>query len=75
MAERYPIPRAEVEPRVFARATDNWLELAARFVVPVRTAWSVKDEVTRRILKDLQDEGIEIASETVDATVRMDRQL
>lgn len=70
MSARYPIPRAEVEPRVFARATDNWLELAARFVVPVRTARTVKDEVTRRILDSLKKEGIEIASETLDATIR-----
>lgn len=28
---RYPVGRAEVEPRVFVRATDNWVELAARF--------------------------------------------
>lgn len=32
MAARYPVPLADVEPRVFMRATDNWNELAARFV-------------------------------------------
>lgn len=34
---RYPVGRAEVEPRVFVRATDNWVELSGRFMVPVRT--------------------------------------
>jgi small-conductance mechanosensitive channel len=70
MARRYPVPRAELEPRVFARATDNWMELSARFVVPVRTARSVKDAMTRRVWERLNAEGIEIASETAEVTVR-----
>jgi hypothetical protein len=32
MTRRYPMARADVEPRVFARATDDWIELSARFV-------------------------------------------
>jgi small-conductance mechanosensitive channel len=71
MASRYPLPRAEVEPRVFLRATDNWMELSARFVVPVRIARSVKDEMTRRIAERLEEAGIPIASTTVDARVRL----
>ncbi len=70
MSRRYPVPMAEVKPRVFVRATDNWIELAARFVVPVRTARSVKDELTRRVHERLAEAGVEIASETVDATLR-----
>ena len=70
MTRRYPVPRAELEPRVFARATDNWMELSARFVVPVRTARSVKDAMTRRVWDRLDAEGIEIASETAEVMVR-----
>ena len=70
MTRRYPVPRAELEPRVFARATDNWMELSARFVVPVRTARSVKDAMTRRVWDRLDAEGIEIASETAEVTLR-----
>ncbi len=69
MERRYPIPRAEVEPRVFIRATDDWMELSARFVVPVRTARSAKDEITRRIRARLDEAGISIASETEEVTV------
>ncbi len=71
MANRYPVPRTEVEPRVFARATDNYLELAARFVVPVRTARSAKDDLTRRVLARLRHAGIEVASPTQDVTLRV----
>ena len=70
MARRYPVPRAEVEPRVYAMATDNYLELSARFVVPVRTARTVKDELTRTVLERFRAGNIEVASTTQDVTVR-----
>ncbi len=70
MVKRYPVARTEVESRVFIRATDNYLELAARFVVPVRTARWATDEVTRRILDRLEEAGIEVSSSTQDITVR-----
>lgn len=69
MARRYPVPMAEVEPRVFATATDNYLELAARFVVPVRTARSTKDDLARTVMARLADDGIAVASTTQDVTV------
>ena len=69
MARRYPVPRAEVEPRVFAKATDNYLELSARFVVPVRTARSVKDDLVRTVMRRFAEADITIASTTQDVTV------
>ena len=73
MTRHYPVPRTELEPRVFVRATDNWMELSARFVVSVRTARAAKDELTRRVRERFDAAGIEIASETVDATIRVDQ--
>ena len=72
MIQRYPFARTEVEPRVFINATDNYLELAARFVVPVRSARLVKDGLTRRVLDRLAMEGIPIASATQNLTLRQD---
>jgi small-conductance mechanosensitive channel len=72
MVQRFPVPRAEVEPRTFIRATDNWIEVAARFPVPVRTARSVKDGATRRILARLAERGIRVASETLDVRLADD---
>lgn len=69
MERRYPVPRTEVVPRVFLRSTDNWMELSARFVVPVRTARSTKDELTRRVMQRLTAAGIPIASETLSVAV------
>lgn len=65
MTRRYPVPITEVAPRVFVRATDNWIELTARFVVPLRTARSVKDSMTRRVLARLEQAGIPVASQTL----------
>ncbi|MCU0300176.1 MAG: mechanosensitive ion channel family protein [Candidatus Nanopelagicales bacterium] len=65
MTRRYPVPITEVQPRVFLRATDNWIELTARFVVPLRTARSVKDQMTRRVLAQLEEAGIPVASQTL----------
>ncbi len=70
MASRYPLPKAEVEPRVFARATDNYMELSARFVVPVRTARTTKDTMTRKVVDRLAEAGIEVASTSQDIRVR-----
>lgn len=67
---RYPVGTAEVEPRVFVRATDDWIELAARFVVPVRDARAAKDGMTRRVLDRLDEHGIAVASATQDITIR-----
>ncbi len=72
MARRYPVPRADVEARVFVRLTDNWVELAARFPVSVRTARRVKDDLSRRVLARMESEGISVASETEHLTVHLD---
>lgn len=69
MRRRYPVAEAEVDARVFVRATPNWVELSARFVVPVRAARQVKDQVTRRVLDRLAENGIRVASVTQDITV------
>ncbi len=55
---------------MFLRATDNYLELAARLVVPVRTARWVKGDMTRGVLGRFAEAGIAVASSTYDVTVR-----
>lgn len=70
MVRRYPVARTEVEPRVFVNATDNYVEISARLVVPVRTSRRMKDEYTRRVLDRFAKAGIPVASPTQDLTVR-----
>lgn len=68
-AIEYPIPISDLEPCVFIRATDNYTELAARFVIAVRTSRVATDELTRLVHKGLDAAGIRIASTTMDVTV------
>ncbi|HET8528558.1 MAG TPA: hypothetical protein VFL60_06585 [Gaiellaceae bacterium] len=70
MRRRYPVPKSELEPRVYATATDNYMELAARFVVPVRQARpTTTTELTRRVKARLDEVGIPISSSTTDVTL------
>jgi small-conductance mechanosensitive channel len=65
----FPIAHSELEPRVYARATDNYMELSARFVVPVRTSRTAVNDLTRRIRDRLDEVDIPIASSTMDLTI------
>ncbi len=69
MRRRYPIPISDLEPRVFVRATDNYMELSARFAIPIRTARVATDELTRLVHKGLTDAGIAIASTSMDVAL------
>lgn len=62
---RFPVPVAEVEPRVFASADENFMRLAVRFVVPIRSARSVKDDIIRRIHASLESAGVEVVATTI----------
>jgi small-conductance mechanosensitive channel len=70
MIDRFPMPKHEVEPRVYITLTENWIELAARFVIPVRQSRTVRDAMSRAIRDRFDAEGIAIASATLDVTVR-----
>jgi small-conductance mechanosensitive channel len=66
MQEVYFVNSADFEPRVFYRLTDNWLELAVRFVVSDRGIREVKDAMSREIMQAFDAAGIGIASATYD---------
>ena len=67
MKRRYFIHQpGELKPRCFYRITDNWLELTVRFIVGEHGIRTVKDAMSRDILKGLDAAGIGIASATYD---------
>lgn len=66
LQRRYFMKGAGVEPRVYVRITDNWVELAVRFVVDLERVREVKDAMSRDILDALRDAGIGIASTTYE---------
>jgi small-conductance mechanosensitive channel len=67
LRERYRMVReTELEPRVYQRLTDNWVELSLRFVVEADAVRVVKDAMSRDILAALEEAGIGIASATFE---------
>jgi len=59
---------SQLAPRVYLRMTDNWIELALRFIVPVHGVRVLKDAMTRDILPAFEEAQIRIASTTFEVT-------
>jgi small-conductance mechanosensitive channel len=68
LRRRYFVDSADLEPRVYWRLTDNWLELGVRFVTRERGMREVKDAMSRDVLAALDEAGIPIASATYALT-------
>ncbi len=62
MRSRYAMADASLEPAVYWRITDGWLELSLRFLVPQRGVREIKDAMSRDILRGLDAAGIPVAS-------------
>jgi small-conductance mechanosensitive channel len=59
---RFGIAVGEIEPRVFWRITENWIELTIRFLGPDHGIRHIKDATTREILEGFDKAGIVIAA-------------
>ena len=55
-----------LEPKVYLRLTDNWIELALRFVAPVHGVRTLKDAMSREIVAGFEAAGLEVASGTYE---------
>jgi small-conductance mechanosensitive channel len=68
LERRYNLKGLDITPRVYWRITDNWLELALRFLTPDHGTRGIKDAMSRDILAALDSAGIGIASATYEIT-------
>lgn len=66
LQQRFGVEPIDLEPRVFYRLTDNWLELSVRFVLDTHQIRAAKDAMSRHIITELDKAGIGIASSTYD---------
>jgi small-conductance mechanosensitive channel len=66
LERRYLLKREDLGPRVYLRLTDNWMELALRFITEDHGIRQVKDALSRQILRDFDRAKISIASGTYD---------
>ena len=64
LRSEFGIEGGDVDPCVYWRMTDNWLELSVRFLAPDHGTRPIKDAMSREILAGLNDADIEIASGT-----------
>ncbi len=66
LENRYVLKRSELEPQMFWRLTDNWVEMTVRFLVPDSGIRTIKSAMSRDILEEFDQAGISIASGTYD---------
>lgn len=62
--ERFGIEVGQIDPRVYWRITDNWLELTVRFLAGDHGIRAMKDAMSREILAALDEAKIGVASGT-----------
>ena len=68
LERRYLVKPSQLEPRVYYRITDNWLELTLRFIALDHEIRELKDRLSREILSSFEKNEIGIASATIDIT-------
>lgn len=66
LKKRFFIQAADIPPKVFLRITDNWIELAVRFLCPTHDIRELKNKISRDMLAGFEQAGIGIASSTYD---------
>jgi len=67
MERKYYLSKGSTDPEIFLKLTDNWIELTARYVTPVRQRRMIRNKVSHRILEEIEkSEGIKVASQTID---------
>lgn len=64
--QKFSINPQDLDPKVFYRLTDNWIELTVRFLVRDHGIRNVKDRMFREMLAGFDRYGIGIASGTYD---------
>lgn len=62
----FAIEHVSLEPQVFLKLTDNWVELALVYPVAFHARPAVRSALSRTILEQFNAAGIVIASETID---------
>lgn len=67
---KYYFSKRVVEPRVYVKATDNWISLTVRYITGIRERRSAMNTLYRMMIEEVQGSNgrIKIASQTIDVT-------
>lgn len=66
LREKYQVDLIDLDPTVYYRLVDNWLELTFRFIVLEHGVRRIKGVMSREIIGELDRAKIRIASGTYD---------
>lgn len=67
LEERFAIRVGDIDPRVFWRVTEDFLEITLRFLGPDHGIRTIKDRITRELIVGLEKAGIEIGATRQEA--------
>lgn len=71
MRRQFLVPQLELKPAVYVKVTSNWLELTLRYVVDPKKRRPASSFIYTEVFKRVSKANdIQIASETMDLTVR-----
>jgi small-conductance mechanosensitive channel len=62
LEDRFGIQVGDIDPRVFWRITEDWLEMTVRFLGPDHGIRGIKDRLTRDIIAGFKEGGIAIGA-------------
>jgi small-conductance mechanosensitive channel len=62
LEQRFGINAGEIDPSVFWRITEDWMELTVRFLAPDHGIRHIKDQMTRQIIAGFEKANIVIAA-------------
>ena len=71
LEDRFGIDAGDIDPKVFWRITEDWMELTVRFLGPDHGIRKIKDRMTREIITAFEQEKILIAANRQEG-VRLD---
>jgi small-conductance mechanosensitive channel len=71
MQRIFMVPRFEVEPVVFLKVTDNWIELTLRYLVDPKKRRAASSYIFSEIFRKIRErQDIKIASSSMDLTIQ-----
>jgi small-conductance mechanosensitive channel len=70
MQKSFLVPKVELKPAVFLKVTDNWVELAMRYIVDPKKRRAAGSFIYTKIFDAIEGrQDIQIASSTMEVTV------
>ena len=68
LERRYGIAMGDIDPHVYWRIGDSWLEMTVRFLTPDHGTRDIKDRIARQVIARFEEAGIGFASTAYEIT-------